>query len=885
MKLRAVRLSEVGHFRSGVALEGMSGGFDVLAGPNEMGKSTIFRAIRTLFRYPHTTTHTDARDLAPAAGGAPLIEVDFEVDGRLWRIRKRYLNQRSALLIDLGGGNPVRGADAETKLAQLFAGRLDRSAMAGLMWVGQHKSIELPAGEVELSKGLGRLIEEEVAEAGGAGSARRVREEVAKALQGLVNKVRRTPPAGTAHAAAIEARDRAKAEFENAKAAALLAAKRLADLEAARARLDAIQSPEATAARADTLVRLRERHRSVVRAEEELRVAAQIVAVKDAHHNQARIRHDSLDKDMAEAARLRELLLAGGDAKSRLSEEVVHATAALADLRQSREAARKRAVDAQAQIELFDRHTRAQAIAQRVVELSQRLSLVKINTQRLAAIDADLGANPMTDLALQEVRRAFAGVERLEARVAAALPRVRIDYLAGAAGRIRVAGRPIATNGELSASETVVLDIEGVGRVTVMAPTATSGADESVHSSLEKARSQLSELLGRLMITDVSGAEILHAARTKLAAERNDLNARLAADAPDGLAQLSNRHDLAVVELDGLRTTDAPPAVPRVELQALLDAARKEADTFDAAESAAQAALRDASNRETRAASEHANAAARLAQLETTLPPVIDAPAALTVAAAELETAGSALNSALRDQGAWKAAIPDPAVRAALDRDLATAELADKQAKQSLQSLAVEIRGLEAALERDRQDGVEARVVELEERLVSTEARVAGFATEVRELELLQKLLDEQDEARRSTELAPVVKRLQVLARNILPGSVFELGDALRVSGVVRAGQSLSPQRLSGGTQEQLSILVRLAYGRLLADRGAAMPLVLDDALVYSDDARFASVIGLIAEASVHHQVVMLTCQAGRIAKICPSLPATLVNIIDWRPE
>ena len=71
MKLRAVRLSEVGHFRSGVALEGLSGGFDALAGPNEMGKSTIFRAIRTLFRYSHTTTHNDARDLAPAAGGAP----------------------------------------------------------------------------------------------------------------------------------------------------------------------------------------------------------------------------------------------------------------------------------------------------------------------------------------------------------------------------------------------------------------------------------------------------------------------------------------------------------------------------------------------------------------------------------------------------------------------------------------------------------------------------------------------------------------------------------------------------------------------------------------------------------------------------------------------
>ena len=43
---------------------------------------------------------------------------------------------------------------------------------------------------------------------------------------------------------------------------------------------------------------------------------------------------------------------------------------------------------------------------------------------------------------------------------------------------------------------------------------------------------------------------------------------------------------------------------------------------------------------------------------------------------------------------------------------------------------------------------------------------------------------------------------------------------------------------LSEGTQEQLAVLVRLGFGRLLAESGAPVPLILDDALVYSDDAR-----------------------------------------------
>ncbi len=43
---------------------------------------------------------------------------------------------------------------------------------------------------------------------------------------------------------------------------------------------------------------------------------------------------------------------------------------------------------------------------------------------------------------------------------------------------------------------------------------------------------------------------------------------------------------------------------------------------------------------------------------------------------------------------------------------------------------------------------------------------------------------------------------------------------------------------LSDGTKEQIAVLTRLAMGSLLAERGQAVPIILDDALVYSDDER-----------------------------------------------
>ena len=55
MKISAIRLKEVGRFREPVALEGLSGGLDVLAGPNELGKSTILKAVKLALFEKHTS--------------------------------------------------------------------------------------------------------------------------------------------------------------------------------------------------------------------------------------------------------------------------------------------------------------------------------------------------------------------------------------------------------------------------------------------------------------------------------------------------------------------------------------------------------------------------------------------------------------------------------------------------------------------------------------------------------------------------------------------------------------------------------------------------------------------------------------------------------------
>ena len=66
---------------------------------------------------------------------------------------------------------------------------------------------------------------------------------------------------------------------------------------------------------------------------------------------------------------------------------------------------------------------------------------------------------------------------------------------------------------------------------------------------------------------------------------------------------------------------------------------------------------------------------------------------------------------------------------------------------------------------------------------------------------------------------------------------------------------------LSGGTQEQIAILTRLAFARLFAKQGKPMPIVLDDALVYSDDDRIIKMFTALHRVALDQQVIVFSCR------------------------
>ncbi len=74
-------------------------------------------------------------------------------------------------------------------------------------------------------------------------------------------------------------------------------------------------------------------------------------------------------------------------------------------------------------------------------------------------------------------------------------------------------------------------------------------------------------------------------------------------------------------------------------------------------------------------------------------------------------------------------------------------------------------------------------------------------------------------------------------------------------------GQTLTVDKLSGGTREQLFLAVRMAAVRQLAEQGIELPMVFDDVLVNFDQLRTEAAVETLLEfAEQNQQVLFFTC-------------------------
>lgn len=236
------------------------------------------------------------------------------------------------------------------------------------------------------------------------------------------------------------------------------------------------------------------------------------------------------------------------------------------------------------------------------------------------------------------------------------------------------------------------------------------------------------------------------------------------------------------------------------------------------------------------------------------------------------------LNGAVREEVALREAAPSPDVLEALAEAARRGAAATREAAAETQRVEKEIASIEGGLAVLQDDGAGERADRLAGEAEAAAGSVAAIERELRELTLLAKALSEAEAALRTSLETPVLHCIGPYLELVLPRARLALDGGLGPLALSRAGVDEQLDRLSEGTQEQVSILARLGLAALAAERGASLPLVLDDPLAYTDDERLARLLMVLERASAKHQVVVLTSRARAFER----LGGTRLSLQPW---
>ena len=130
--------------------------------------------------------------------------------------------------------------------------------------------------------------------------------------------------------------------------------------------------------------------------------------------------------------------------------------------------------------------------------------------------------------------------------------------------------------------------------------------------------------------------------------------------------------------------------------------------------------------------------------------------------------------------------------------------------------------------------------------------------------------------------VAPVVNRIHPYLQMLFPNAEISIGEDMYITGMSRhAGYEESFDHLSMGTQEQIAVLVRLAFAEMLIDQGAPAAVVLDDALVFSDDQRMRLMFDILSHAARRVQILVFTCRE----QLFEGLGAHQLQLAEVDPE
>lgn len=869
MRLHRLRLSHVKGVTD-LTVDFPDSGVVVLEGPNEIGKSTLLEALDRLLdpSCKSTSKAAGVKAMQPVGVEAgPFVQAELSLGGyRLIFAKQWLLRPTTTLKVLEPTPAQLAGDAAQERMTAILAECLDRPLFDALRYT--------QAGEPQIPLTSSRLLAEALDGAAGAdlhtdSGADLLGEVEAEFLRYFTRTGRPTGLYRSAIAETETARDAAvHAHTQVCEAHDLLEQRELATqaLRAASASTadveSALEQARERAAAASAVVhqlrRAQERAEAAAtaqaRASSDHELRQRMVRELDEHRRSV----TALSDDVARRAQGEQPLVL---AQATAAEAVQSSTEALARTREVAELAGADATHLAEVAELARLHDRLQRAAQL--------------SAQLAAAQAVLAESTVTPAVLRRITDASGAVQVARATIAGAATVVSLQGL-GDGVSIEIDGsslllEPGAAVREHLISRETSLVLPGVLRVSVR-PQGDLPALAEQHA---RAQQVLALALAQAEVEDLdtarqrcaaheAAAAAAHRLRTALAGELGGESAEALSARAAELQVCTNGYLETRLDLDRLPATVA-------QAKAVQQAAKGEVALHLAALARAQAC----------------DAAARDAYVE--------ARRGLEVAQARLEHADTALRTheqrlvevrLPRDDGALEQAHRDAvsALRQAQD-EMARAQQAtiDADATGAGDRLDTATAALQA--QRDRVSGLRDRANQLkgsvelsagEGRQEAHELALQAFGQarsallsidrRARAARQLHETLHRHRQQAHDAYVAPFAAAVERLGKQVY-GDTFGVGVSrdLMLTHRHLHGRTVPFDSLSGGAKEQLGILSRLAVAALV-EQDQGVPVVIDDALGYTDPARLRSVGRVLADPGSTGQVILLTCNPQRYA-------------------
>lgn len=855
--IRRIAVKNFRKFRAPVVIDGLTDGLNVVIEPNETGKSTLLEALRAAFFVRFNTRNQLAQSFAPHGDAVgPEVQVDFDVDGASWSVTKHFL--RSASVEVSGPQGRAQGEEAEARLNALLGSVRDTSrggdvatyGALGLLWVAQTEALSVTAPGQIVRDAVTSTLEAEVGSIMGGAAYRRVSDRVEAQYELYWT------PTGQKRGRQTDARER----LEAAETAAREAADRLAtlecsfsDVEAARARLNIIQREMADNTDAQT-------RSSLVASLDIARAAAQILSTRRAEQDAVngkvkaladlRQRHDDATQARAKAdaalTQASEKRIGVADTLSAAKQKVVDARTALDAARTDRQAARTALAEGEERIRQSHRGAAIQAARRRHADL---LKLEEQHSTAKTLSDTAIAPEVLTSLEAHDL-----AVAEAQAVVNAGATRIA---LSGSAEEITIDGEPMALGARTLDREVHIRF--GAAELQITPPASAASAAEVLASALRKRKTALDDV----GVVDLAAARARNEIARDAAADLRTLEARIEAATPaDDALQLAAGSAALKLFVAELGTEEVVGEVELPDIAALtkaMETADSAAARAEGAQDSAIEALRRAEQEEAPLATAEARATSDVANAASALDAIEQRPEWTTLtedlakAREQAAEASVKVEDALRDASAYDVA--------AITRKIELIDARVRTAGETRMRLETDIARLEGTIESEGGLGLADRAAAASEEVEAARLALQRITDEAETLKVLRSTLNAARNETSAKFVGPVAARAKRHIERLLPGCELTFSEDLGLESVIRAGVDENCASLSRGTQEQLAVLTRIAFADMLLEQGKPVSLILDDPLVYSDDARLDTMIEILSEAATRMQVILLTCR------------------------